>query len=149
MNRKLPTIKSTSNPHKKSRPFWTPELNGLYKAASVAEKEFVKFKGTEQEKQQKRLEFKDRQSRFDKAFRKAKSVFQHKVELEIETLVGKTGREMWQKIEEIGPKVRLKNIPEEVMADGLVCRDIERVTLEMGRNILKHVHCSTSSSSKL
>ena len=130
MNRKLPTIKSTNNPHKKSKPFWTPELNGLYKAASFAEKEFVKFKGTEQEKQQKRLEFKDRQSLFDKAFRKAKYIFQHKAELEIETLVGKSGREMWQKIEEMGPKVRRQNIPEEVIVDGLVCRDIERVTLE-------------------
>ena len=41
-----------------------------------------------------------------------------KKELEIESMVGKDGREMWRKIGSIGPPVKLRLIPEEVIIEG-------------------------------
>ena len=48
-------------------------------------------------------------------------------EIEIESMVGKGGKEMWSKLDEIGPKLKRKNIPEEVIIDSMIETNIDVV----------------------
>ena len=97
MQCKLATIepkKAIKGNHSRNKPFWNEDLKKLFKETSKAQRKFSQ----ENEQKQRhilRLAYKEKQSIFDKAFRKAKSDFLRKKELEIESMVGKDGREMW------------------------------------------------------
>jgi hypothetical protein len=102
----------------KSKAFWNDDLKLLFKDATEAQQEFAKCKS--QDKGHKQQIYKDKQSKFDKSFRKAKQNYFRNQEREIESLVKIDGREMWRKIEKMGPPIKQKLIPEEVMVNGRV-----------------------------
>ena len=45
-------------------------------------------------------------------------------------MVCKSGKELWQKIDELGPKVKCQRIPEQVIIDGNIISDINLVLKE-------------------
>jgi hypothetical protein len=100
MKRKLPAIEPKKKAYKTRQPFWCNELSDLFKAASAAEKAYCKAKGCD--KQERRVEYKTKQLAFDKALKKAKNIHYRNTELELESMVGNNGREMWRKLDEIG-----------------------------------------------
>ena len=113
------------------QPFWTENLDRLYKEAARAEKAYIKIpNNSNHEKREKHIIFKDKQSEFDKAFRKSKVAYRRNKELEIESMVCKSGKELWQKIDELGPKVKCQRIPEQVIIDGNIISDINLVLKE-------------------
>ena len=48
-------------------------------------------------------------------------------EIEIESMVGKSGKDMWLKLEEIGPKTKRKVKPEQVIINDIIKTDIDSV----------------------
>ena len=73
MQRKLPRIKKPSGgPRKRSCQFWDKELEGLFKAASAAEKSFCKFTGPANIRKDLHKTFQNKQKEFDIAFRRFK-----------------------------------------------------------------------------
>ena len=71
--------------------------------------------------------FKQKWSVFDKKFRKIKNLFMRNREIEIESMVGKSGKDMWLKLEGIGPKTKRKVIPEQVIINDIIKTDIDSV----------------------
>ena len=127
MKRKLTPIRKSKKPFKKRQPFWNNELDELYKAASKAEKAFLEVKGTGPNKCDKGNAYRECQSQFDKGFKKAKDKYRRETELEIESMVGLSGKEMWQKIEGLGPLTKRHRNLEEILIEGKVYNDISTV----------------------
>ena len=112
----------------KKSPFWDENLAFLYKEAAKAEKEFVKCNSSNlNEKRSKLSNFKQKQAIFDKCFRYAKRKYNRDKELEIENMVNKDGKSMWQYLENIGPNVKQKPIPLEVVKNGVISHDMNDV----------------------
>lgn len=122
MKRSLPEIKSkvSGKTGRKKCPFWGENLSRLFKAAAQAEKRFCKpgaVSGS-MEKRELHQDLKVKQKEFDNAFRKAKRTYSRQSELEIESMVNTDGKQMWRKLESLGPKNLKNKIPEEVTIDG-------------------------------
>ena len=73
------------------------QLNDLLKAASEAERSYCKARSTE--KQDKRIEFKEKQATFDKMLKEIKYQYLRKTETNLDSMVGMSGCE---NVEEIG-----------------------------------------------
>ena len=73
--------------------------------------------------------YRDKQSTFDKTYRKLKREHLCKKEIKIENMIGVNGRDtsMWKEIEKIGPPVAKYRIPEEVNKDNHIVKDITTV----------------------
>ena len=136
MKRKLAPI-TESKKLKKPQPFWNNELDELYEAASKAEKAFLEVKGTGPNKCDKGNAYRACQSQFDKAFKKAKDKYRRGTEIEIESMVGLNGKDMWQKIEGLGPMTKRHRNLEKILIEGKVCNDISTV-LKGGKHSLQN-----------
>ena len=67
----------------------------------------------------KREAYKQKQIAFDKAFRVAKREHLRKTEIEIESMIGCSGKEMWNKLNNIGSGgSKYKGVPDAVIIDG-------------------------------
>ena len=120
MKRTLPAITNNSKQvktNKTKKAFWNDNLDKLYKGATKAEKDFCGYHGLDKTmKSLLRKTFKEKQALFDKSFRKAKYQFYRNKEIEIESMVGKDGINMWKSLENLGPSVKKhKKIPLEVI----------------------------------
>ena len=83
----------------------------LYKEAKKAQLNYASHKGNDKvELNSKRRYFKEKQSVFDKELRHSKRAYMRNLELDIETMVGLNGKEMWHKLAKIGPFIALKKI---------------------------------------
>ena len=129
MSRTLSKVKkrSISNNNRNRCSFWNEHLNSLFKMAAEAEKRLCKVKYNSPHRHVLIEEFKIKQNEFDTAFRKAKRQYNRKNEIEIESMVNKSGRQMWKKLELIGPKTLQNEIPECVLLDGVIVTDINIV----------------------
>ena len=105
MQELLPKVKHKRNGrnHRKHCPYWSDDLNIMFKVATEAERIFCRYKGNATERKLLHMNFKQKQKDFDVAFRKAKGNHNRQNEIEIESLINKNGKEMWQKIDQIGP----------------------------------------------
>ena len=91
--------KSFPNGHKnaskhKHPPFWDEQLKSLFKEAKHAENSFCKSLANSTERQILRKEFKTKQDKFDKSFRKIKRSYIRQKEIRIESMISKNGRGM-------------------------------------------------------
>ena len=94
--------------------FWNENLKNLFKNASDAERAYCRCKGSKVEKQQAKQLFKSSQFKFDKEYKKAKRAANRKREIELESLVGKNGREIWNLLDKIAQNLKRNRIPMEV-----------------------------------
>ena len=94
-------LKCKRKSNRTNQSFWNNELNDLFKEACKAEKLYSRCIGPE--KTEYHRIFKQKRSVFDKKLRKIKNLFMRNTEIEIESMVRKSGKDMWLKLEEIGP----------------------------------------------
>ena len=99
-------------------PFWSQHLSNLFKAASKAERLYCKAKSGTAEKYDLHQDFKAKQKEFDNIFRTEKRKYLRQCEIDLESMVNMDGKQMWQKLETMGPKQVKNRIPEEVYVEG-------------------------------
>ena len=145
MKRKLPAIEYKNKP-KYAKQFWNDNLSRMYKETVNAEREFRNCRGAD--KHMKRDVYKTKQSNFDKHFKKVKNDFCRNTEIEIETMVGRDGKNMWKLLEKIGPKVNQKLIPLEVIIDDKIITNEKHVLNKWNEDfasLYKGVPCNAAA----
>jgi hypothetical protein len=91
---------------KNHKPYWNESLNELWLTASKLEKEYIKFKGSNNIKEAKRLAFYQARGIFDKKLRQAETVYNHKVLSELDISCKNNPREFWKFMKNLGPRKR-------------------------------------------
>ena len=144
MNQRLK--KSFPNGHKnaskhKHPPFWDEQLKSLFKEAKHAENSFCKSLANSTERQILRKEFKTKQDKFDKSFRKIKRSYIRQKEIRIENMISKNGRDIWKEIAKIGPPMKSNNIPEEIICpNGTITGNLVDVLNSWAKFFLQFIH---------
>ena len=120
MKRTLTRIKhkSSGKAFKNNCPFSSQCLSNLFKVASKAERLYCKAKSGTAEKYDLHQDFKTKQKEFDNIFRTEKRKYLRQCEIDLESMVNMDGKQMWQKLETMGPKQVKNRIPEEVYVEG-------------------------------
>ena len=146
MDRILPKIKQGPPRSKKHGP-WNKNLEMLFKETVQAEKKYCKYKSDDDTRRKFRLDFTNKQAKFDKAYRKEKFSHMRKKEVEIESMVGKNGKYMWKSLDKIGPQVGKKHqlIPEQIEVDGIIETNIYKV-LEKWASEFGNLYAEKSSN---
>ena len=110
MDSKLKKCQYKSKGCPRGKTFWNENLKNLFKNASGAERAYCRCKGSKVEKQQAKQLFKSSQFKFDKEYRKAKRAANRKREIELESLVEKYGRKIWNLLDKVGPNLKINRI---------------------------------------
>ncbi len=128
------------------KPWWNEVLQEKWNEAAKAEKDFLKFKGCRRERTKLHQIFKNKQSNFDREYRREKRRFQRKRQLEIEEMQTNDPKEFWRQLKNLGPQKRTQ-IPLEVLNEnGDLCSDIDYVLKKWHDEFEKLYKCADTQA---
>ena len=88
------------------KPYWDDHLTSICKYICEKEKQYLKFRGSNNEKSSKRLAFQNARNQFDKYLRSRQREYRNKQINIVETACGDNPKQFWEHIKRIGPKKR-------------------------------------------
>ena len=117
----------TNKRRKPRKPFWNDDLQSLWNVMCTREKDYLKYRGSNQGRQRLRLEYVSARNTFDKHLRQCERIFKREQAQDIEETITTNPTEFWRKVKNLGPR-RSREIPTEVVDDeGNPIRDEKRV----------------------
>ena len=129
---------------KNSKPYWNNELKILWNQARDAEKDYLKYRGENTQRNTLRCRFLNIRTHFDKELRRAERTYNASLRDNIQQLCTGDPKGFWNAIKNLGPRVNKDTHVDKVMMDdGTVSSDPEYImgkwkrdfeTLYMQRN---------------
>ncbi len=129
-----------------SKPYWNDELFDLWKRVCESEKRYLSAPQNSRLRKNFRASFMSEQNVFDKAFKKAKRIYEREKRVHIENLNTENPKDFWAAIRKLGPQKSIK-IPFEVYDDhGNIVTDVNVVLNKWATEYesLYKGHCETN-----
>ena len=111
------------------KPYWDDHLTSLWKYMCEKEKQYLKFRGSNNEKSSKRLVFQNARNQFDKYLRSRQREYRNKQINIVETACGDNPKQFWEHIKRLGPK-KSNSLPEAVKTSHGVSHDKVEILTE-------------------
>ena len=133
---KLPNIPISTNKKqnklfRKSQPFWSNDLEALWKTTCQIEKNYLNFKvvtpADRYNKSILRNEFKDARKVFDKTFRQAKRNYKKQSQRELERNAKQNPTDMWSSLKKLNNPPCSRAALEIVRADDTISHDLKEI----------------------
>ena len=128
-----------------SKPWWNEMLGKLWKELVKAEKVYLKEKN-QHCKKILRMEYKCKQSTFDKEYIKCKRMYKKSKGVQIESIVTGNPNEFWQQLKKLGPNVKNKTIPDQVRREDSTLTDDKEEVLSKWYEDFKNLYSPTEWS---
>jgi hypothetical protein len=134
MNEHIPSFdcsKKTRKRYKSFKPYWDDDIEQLWQAVCISERNFMRFHGDRRTRLRLQSEFTETRRLFDKQLRRAERAYKRNLSIDIESICTNDPRAFWDHIKNLGPK-RKPSTPLEVYDDnGDIIHDSEFVFKKM------------------